>query len=275
MASDSRRSNFTYATQNKIFDACHGECFYCHKSLVLSHRHKNERGAWNADHLIPASKGGNNSVENGVAACWNCNSKKSDLSHAEFIEKYGGLLYRLDTKIRCHGFKKDGKRCSYSSSDSYNGLHYCKNHAPKTPGNPLELENSFGNLMIGSATGTTSSPCRANYFSPTTFEPPVEMLKNLEISSQASISQKHKSFTSSQDMESRPIKALPGIGEVIGRRLADAGYTMANQVYYQFISLNYDKDNFERWLRYFGANAKQANDCYQCIYDWYLHNCYN
>ena len=93
-AADRRRSNFTYATQNKIFDACNAECFYCHKSLVLSNRHKGERGAWNADHLIPAAKGGNNSLENGVAACWNCNSKKSDLSHVEFIAKYGGTLYR-------------------------------------------------------------------------------------------------------------------------------------------------------------------------------------
>ena len=94
-AADRRRSNFTYATQNKIFDAYNAECFYCHKSLVLSNRHKGERGAWNADHLIPAAKGGNNSLENGVAACWNCNSKKSDLSHVEYIAKYGGTLYQL------------------------------------------------------------------------------------------------------------------------------------------------------------------------------------
>ena len=136
-AADRRRSNFTYATQNKIFDACNAECFYCHKSLVLSNRHKGERGAWNADHLIPAAKGGNNSLENGVAACWNCNSKKSDLSHVEFIAKYGGALYRVDTKIRCHGFTKNGKRCLLSAPESLDGLHYCANHLPKTRENPL------------------------------------------------------------------------------------------------------------------------------------------
>ena len=76
-AADRRRSNFTYATQNKIFDAYNAECFYCHKSLVLSNRHKGERGAWNADHLIPAAKGGNNSLENGVAACWNCKIRRN------------------------------------------------------------------------------------------------------------------------------------------------------------------------------------------------------
>ena len=272
-AADRRRSNFTYATQNKIFDACNAECFYCHKSLVLSNRHNCERGAWNADHLIPAAKGGNNSLENGVAACWNCNSKKSDLSHVEFIAKYGGALYRVDTKIRCHGFTKNGKRCLLSAPESLNGLHYCANHLPKTHENPL-LEN-FENLMIGAPNqGPFSS---GNYFARKTYEPPADLFGNLRISRAASspTSQKHKKFTSSQDLDNKPVKSLPGIGNILSQRLSDKGYssTSSNSVYQKFISLNTDQQKFMTWLKNFGANSKQANDCYQCIYDWYLKNC--
>ena len=141
-----KRKNFTPLTTEKIFDACRGECFYCHKELSKANRFKGQRGAWNADHLYPASKGGENSLQNGVAACWNCNSKKSDMTHSEFITVYGGTLYRVDAKIRCHGFTRDGFRCSLFVTDT---KKFCTLHGSEPQTN---LMSSFGNLKISSDT---------------------------------------------------------------------------------------------------------------------------
>ena len=152
-------------------------------------------------------------------------------------------------------------------------LHYCANHLPKTRENPL-LEN-FGNLMIGAPQqGPFSS---GNYFARKTYEPPADLFGNLRISRAASssTSQKHKKFTSSQDLDNKPVKSLPGIGNILSQRLSDKGYssTSSNSVYQKFISLNTDQQKFMTWLKNFGTNSKQANDCYQCIYDWYQKNC--
>lgn len=52
-----------------------GECAYCGKS--------NE--GLTADHLVPRSKGGENSVDNIVPACKGCNEAKADKEWREFL----------------------------------------------------------------------------------------------------------------------------------------------------------------------------------------------
>ena len=104
------------------------ECIYCHKKLVFKNSQKDERGAWNADHLIPDAGDGATTIVNGVAACFECNSKKSAMTHIQFIKKFGGLG-DIDNFVRCHGFKKDGYRCSYSSKKTSRQTLYCQHHS--------------------------------------------------------------------------------------------------------------------------------------------------
>lgn len=47
-----------------------GKCFYC--KVELQHA----RNSWNADHVIPLSRGGSNDIENIVIACPLCNRRK-------------------------------------------------------------------------------------------------------------------------------------------------------------------------------------------------------
>ncbi len=47
-----------------------GKCFYCQVELQHS------RNSWNADHVIPLSRGGSNGIENLVIACPSCNRRK-------------------------------------------------------------------------------------------------------------------------------------------------------------------------------------------------------
>jgi predicted DNA-binding transcriptional regulator len=68
--------------REKIFDREHGNCFYCLRILnptiaVL-------------DHIIPQSKGGDDSPTNVVACCHECNLEKGVQSASDFLR----LLYR-------------------------------------------------------------------------------------------------------------------------------------------------------------------------------------
>ena len=89
--------------EKDVFYACESKCFYCKKQLVFKNREFSLCGAWNFDHLIPVARGGATKFENGVAACISCNSKKSDMTHVEFIKNFGGM-YNIEDQVRCHGF---------------------------------------------------------------------------------------------------------------------------------------------------------------------------
>ena len=125
-------NSFTDFQAKKIFKACKGECFFCSKKLTFVHRQKGYRGAWHTDHLVPVAKGGRTEITNGVAACVECNLKKSSSSQAEFIKAFGGEN-GISTRLRCHGFKKDGTRCSYYVDDTKR--RYCRFH-----GKPLQFK---------------------------------------------------------------------------------------------------------------------------------------
>ena len=66
---DSKR-NFDEAQRQVIFRRFNGECQICGKVC--------EWNDWEADHIIPWSKGGKTVVENGQVLCPSCNSRKSD-----------------------------------------------------------------------------------------------------------------------------------------------------------------------------------------------------
>ena len=122
------RRHFSRKEKKDIFERCCRECFYCHKKLVFKNSRKDERGAWNADHFISDAWDGATTTINGVAACFDCNSKKSAMTHTQFIKKFGGLG-DIDNFVRCHGFKKDGYRCSYRSKKTLSRQTlYCQRH---------------------------------------------------------------------------------------------------------------------------------------------------
>ncbi|GFO03844.1 barrier-to-autointegration factor [Plakobranchus ocellatus] len=84
----------------------------------------------------------------------------------------------------------------------------------------------------------------------------------------SSTSQKHRNFVS-EPMGEKPVTDLAGIGEVLGKRLADANYDKAYVVLGQFLLFKKDEELFFEWIREkCGANSKQARDCYQCINEW-------
>lgn len=84
----------------------------------------------------------------------------------------------------------------------------------------------------------------------------------------SSTSQKHRNFIS-EPMGEKPVNELAGIGEVLGKRLADKGFDKAYVVLGQFLVLKKNEDLFRDWLNQTcGANAKQAGDCYNCLNEW-------
>jgi len=62
-------------TRENVFKRDNYECVYCGQGL---------RKNLTLDHVIPQSKGGDNTWENLVTACKSCNSLKADLSLEEF-----------------------------------------------------------------------------------------------------------------------------------------------------------------------------------------------
>ncbi|KAK6316873.1 barrier-to-autointegration factor [Salvelinus fontinalis] len=84
----------------------------------------------------------------------------------------------------------------------------------------------------------------------------------------SSTSQKHKEFVA-EPMGEKPVNALAGIGEVLGKRLEEKGFDKAYVVLGQFLVLKKDEELFRDWLKdTCGANVKQQGDCYGCLREW-------
>src|SRR5574341_373946 len=70
---------------NWVYDRGGGMCFYCGMRLSFhNHGKVGERGAWEVDHFIPRASRGAHQPYNWVAACVDCNTRKSDLLPWEF-----------------------------------------------------------------------------------------------------------------------------------------------------------------------------------------------
>lgn len=67
-----------------------GRCFYCDKHVNLhtigscSTRWPDPNAA-TLDHFIPRSRGGRNSFDNMVLACFSCNNARGDMSALDFL----------------------------------------------------------------------------------------------------------------------------------------------------------------------------------------------
>uniref|UniRef100_A0A3Q3W3D2 BAF nuclear assembly factor 1 n=1 Tax=Mola mola TaxID=94237 RepID=A0A3Q3W3D2_MOLML len=84
----------------------------------------------------------------------------------------------------------------------------------------------------------------------------------------SSTSQKHKDFVA-EPMGEKPVGALAGIGDVLGKRLGEKGFDKAYVVLGQFLVLKKDEELFRDWLKdACQANSKQQGDCYSCLKEW-------
>ena len=68
--------------QGKFF-RCGMRCFYCCKPLSLIPNDGRIEIA-TKDHLTPTSRGGSDTIDNIVPACFDCNRKKGDMTEPEF-----------------------------------------------------------------------------------------------------------------------------------------------------------------------------------------------
>lgn len=85
---------------------------------------------------------------------------------------------------------------------------------------------------------------------------------------------KHRLFTS-EPINDKGVKRVPGIGQVYGDRLQHAGFSKAQSVLDKFLALERNEALFKQWLKdTCGADSKNQHECYYALDEWcnqYLH----
>ena len=80
--------------------------------------------------------------------------------------------------------------------------------------------------------------------------------------------QKHQDFVSAPMLE-KSVDNIAGIGSALTSKLSEEGFDKAYTILGQFLLLKKNKKQFIDWLKTIcGANAKQAEECFQCIHAW-------
>lgn len=82
-----KRKSISKATRQKVLDKYGGHCAYCGKVLDLK--------TLRVDHLHPHYRGGEDSFENYMPACYQCNFYKSTFMLEEFREQMSTLHERI------------------------------------------------------------------------------------------------------------------------------------------------------------------------------------
>lgn len=83
-----------------------------------------------------------------------------------------------------------------------------------------------------------------------------------------STSKKMRDFCA-EPMGEKPVTAVAGIGEVLGKRLADKGYDKAYVLLGQILIFKKNEEIFGDWLKdEIKANVKQARECSTCLKTW-------
>lgn len=82
-----KRKSISKATRQKVLDKYGGHCAYCGKELDLK--------TLRVDHLHPHYRGGEDSFDNYMPACYQCNFYKSTFLLEEFREEMSTLHERI------------------------------------------------------------------------------------------------------------------------------------------------------------------------------------
>jgi len=72
---NTQRRDFSPNQKNEIWSKSGGYCVHCDVELTPF---KGESNSFQADHIVPHSKGGETTVENGQALCQACNGSKGN-----------------------------------------------------------------------------------------------------------------------------------------------------------------------------------------------------
>lgn len=77
--------NLTEGELDFVWERTEGACYWCGEKHA---RGRPGRRTWDADHLKPRSKGGEDDVSNLVVACPECNRSRRDQDADDFDEKW-------------------------------------------------------------------------------------------------------------------------------------------------------------------------------------------
>jgi len=65
--------------RGKLFRLQNGKCFWCNEEMHFSEGQHYQPRRVTIDHILPVSQGGTHELDNLVAACLECNSKRNSL----------------------------------------------------------------------------------------------------------------------------------------------------------------------------------------------------
>jgi len=100
---------------SKLFDEQDGKCFYCDVEMlwtpIVDGKYRKEYTELQAtfDHVKVKSKGGTYAKDNGVCACWKCNTMRSDLPQDVFIKHRAFLTEQWKMGNRTPSIRPDGE----------------------------------------------------------------------------------------------------------------------------------------------------------------------
>ena len=83
-------ARFGHSKRAKVLEKTDGHCAYCGTELP-------PLDAWHTEHVVPRSKGGSSELDNLVAACGECNSRKKTKEPHEFQM---WLVSRIDDSLQ-------------------------------------------------------------------------------------------------------------------------------------------------------------------------------